>query len=322
MHLRHRHRHRHPGGAAGAGVPGPLLTTKRGTGTGLGLATAYEITRQSGGAILVDSEPAGGTRFRLLLPLAQDAPAAQRPPHAAASRDGAPAGGTATVLVVEDDNLIRALVVEVLGRVGYEVLEAGNGAAAATLAESYGGAIDLVLTDVRMPNLDGHQFVERLASTRPGLKVVYVGVQRCPDRAPFLQKPFTLDALTRKVREAALRRVGSRVAERDSNLTATAANAMSPQRLEDFLGGPRNGILGNRAAPTGTRRSARSGTCGRTGASCSSSARAASICATCAATPARRCSSRRTAAPRTAGAPARRASCSAGASRSLRPRRA
>jgi PAS domain S-box-containing protein len=189
----------------------PYFTTKEpGRGTGLGLATVQGIVAQSGGAIVTVSEVGRGTTFRIYFPQAAAGEAAGR--LGADGRGAAIARSAAseTVLLVEDDHALRAVLKVVLERQGYRVLEAPNGREALLLSESFNGPIDLVLTDVVMPYMSGREFVERLSSTRSAIKVVYMsghtdgvldqhGVR---DRhSAFLQKPVTPSALIEKVRD-------------------------------------------------------------------------------------------------------------------------
>ena len=185
----------------------PFFTTKGlGRGTGLGLATVYGIVKQSGGFIWVDSTPGHGTQFMIDLPwveapkvaVADAAPSALRP------------RGTETVLVVEDETAVRHLARYVLEAHGYIVLEASHGAEALQIAAEHTGPIDLVVTDVVMPRMNGRELVDRLTPVRPGMKVVYMSgytddavVARGVETAglTFLQKPFTLDVFVRTVRE-------------------------------------------------------------------------------------------------------------------------
>jgi signal transduction histidine kinase/ActR/RegA family two-component response regulator len=185
----------------------PFFTTKElGRGTGLGLATAYGIIKQSGGAILAESEVGHGTTFEVYLPhVDEEEPAAPAVPAAQ------PRGGTETVLVVEDEAEVRNLTSEILQGLGYRVLEAAQPGAAVRVAEQHRGRIDLLLTDVVMPELSGQRLAERLRSTRPDLNVLYMSgytddaIVRHGVLTPgthLLEKPFSATTLAAKVREA------------------------------------------------------------------------------------------------------------------------
>jgi PAS domain S-box-containing protein len=184
----------------------PFFTTKGpGEGTGLGLPTVYGIVKQSGGHIEVESQPGEGTAVRVYLPRADGAPAEERP-----NGEGPLPRGSETVLLAEDEDGVRALVRQVLQAGGYAVLEARDGAEALGLAEQHRGRVDLLVTDVVMPGLDGRALAERLVGHYPGLKVLYLsgytddavvrhGVRQ--EKVHFLQKPFSPADLARKVRE-------------------------------------------------------------------------------------------------------------------------
>ena len=185
----------------------PFFTTKeKGKGTGLGLSTVYGIIKQSGGYVFVQSEPARGTVFTIYFPRVDEpSDAIGATPVALAA-----VGGTETVLLVEDEDSVRQLVRETLESRGYRVLEAANGGDALTLAAAHADPIHLVITDVVMPGLNGHELVQQLQPARPGLKVLslsgyaqdaFPSTAAADSQKTFLQKPFTLQSLTRKVRE-------------------------------------------------------------------------------------------------------------------------
>jgi PAS domain S-box-containing protein len=185
----------------------PFFTTKApGQGTGLGLAAVMGIVSQSGGYVEVESEPLRGTSFKVYLPAAEPDSEA---PVAAAIREQ-PAGGTASVLIVEDEQPVRTLTRTILERAGYRVLDASTSTDAETLFDREGGGIDLLVTDVALPDGSGPALFKRLFEKRPSLRVLYMSgcadetlveqAARDPDGG-FLQKPFLADALIRKVRE-------------------------------------------------------------------------------------------------------------------------
>ncbi len=184
----------------------PFFTTKEaGKGTGLGLSTVYGIIQQSGGHITVYSEPGLGTTFRVYFPSIAEAA-----PEAVTVKGIAPPQGTETILLVEDETAIRKLSQEILTQQGYTVLIAANGTEAVKIAEEHRGSIDLMLTDVVMPGLNGRELAVRVALLRPGIKVMFVS--GFADHAivssgeleashTFLAKPFDVASLGRKVRE-------------------------------------------------------------------------------------------------------------------------
>jgi CheY-like chemotaxis protein len=184
----------------------PFFTTKGpGKGTGLGLSTVYGIVKQSGGHIRVYSEPGTGTAFKVYLPRTDAAPDSGT---VAASRLST---GTETVLLVEDETEVSALTREILESVGYRVLEAPTADDAALVAKHHVGLIDLLLTDVVMPQMSGRALAAMLAEGRPEMKVLFMsgftddtiirhGVLE--SGVLFLEKPFTAVALTTRVREA------------------------------------------------------------------------------------------------------------------------
>ena len=183
----------------------PFFTTKEvGKGTGLGLSTVYGIIKQSGGYVWVYSELGMGSSFKVYLPRV-DAPAELGAPVSSQ----ATRRGTETVLLVEDEDGVRALVRQVLHKHGYNVLETRNAGEALLLCERHQGSIDMLLTDVVLEQMGGRELAERLLKVRPEMKVLYVsgyaddaivhhGVLK-PGTC-FLQKPFTTEALARKVR--------------------------------------------------------------------------------------------------------------------------
>ena len=186
----------------------PFFTTKeKGKGTGLGLATVYGIVKQSGGFIWVYSEVGHGSTFKIYLPRLDDA--SQRPAPAATPAVRAPRG-TETVLLAEDEPPVRAIARQVLERHGYTVLEAPSAESALDIATRYSGTIHLLLTDVIMPGMNGRELATRLADLRPDARVIFMSgytddaVMRhgvLEPGATYVQKPFTPDAIARKVRE-------------------------------------------------------------------------------------------------------------------------
>lgn len=188
----------------------PFFTTKgKSKGTGLGLSTVYGIVKQSGGNIWVYSEPGHGTAFKIYLPRVEAPEGVIR-----ARSDAAPHTGTETVMIVEDEDSVRGMAERILRGAGYAVLSAASGEEALVLWEK-SGHIHLLLTDVVMPQMSGRELADRLAMTKPGLKVLYMsgyaddaivhhGV--LDPGTVFIGKPFSAADLTRKVRETLDRR--------------------------------------------------------------------------------------------------------------------
>lgn len=187
----------------------PFYTTKeQGKGTGLGLSTVYGIVKQSGGNIWLYSEPGQGTVFKIYLPSVGNE---RRVSRSESEVDYPTAkGGTETILVVEDEPQIRQMACEVLSERGYHLLAAANGIEALRILKEESAAVDLILTDVVMPQMNGRELSEQAAMARPEAKVLYMsgytndaivrhGV--LDSGTWFIQKPFSPDALARKVRE-------------------------------------------------------------------------------------------------------------------------
>ena len=184
----------------------PFFTTKElGKGTGLGLSTVYGIVKQSGGNIWVYSEIGKGTTFKVYLPRVVDVAEEYR-----RTEDKTPTQGTETILLVEDEEMLRKLARQTLKGYGYHILEASNGDEAITVCNQYQGEIDLLLTDVIMPRLNGRELSKCLLESRPKLRVLFMsgytddaivhqGV--LDEAANFIQKPFPPDSLAQKVRE-------------------------------------------------------------------------------------------------------------------------
>ncbi len=183
----------------------PFFTTKElGQGTGLGLATVFGIVEQNNGGIEVYSEPGIGTTFKVYLPCV-DAVEAFYP-----SATPTPVGGNETVLVVEDDGMVRSLAIRLLKRAGYRVLAAGSATDALLTAQQHEGPIELLLTDVVMPIMNGRDLAVRLTQLRPLIKVLFTsgytqsviahhGV--LDEGVQFVAKPYSFDTLSRRVRE-------------------------------------------------------------------------------------------------------------------------
>jgi PAS domain S-box-containing protein len=192
----------------------PFFSTKpQGQGTGLGLATVYGIVRRVSGHIALDSAPGSGTTFRIYLPEADEeaTPARVTPPPLRAVPAGSP---DATILVVEDDGSLRAILARALSGAGYRVLVAASGQEAIDLAASHLDPIDLLLTDVVMPGMNGRQLAERLSAMHPSTPVLYLSGYTDDILGPqgvlapgveLIHKPFT----TAELLEVVARRIGS-----------------------------------------------------------------------------------------------------------------
>jgi two-component system cell cycle sensor histidine kinase/response regulator CckA len=185
----------------------PFFTTKEvGKGTGLGLATCYGIVQQHGGQIEISSALGQGTRVNVYLPRACEAaqvpsaPALERPLRR----------GTETILLVEDDPMVRQVAMRVLQQVGYTILKATDGMEALRVAQRHDGKIDLLLTDMVMPQLNGKVLAERLRAAYPQLKVLFISGYSddmlgqpglAEQKDILLQKPFTPDLLVHAVHD-------------------------------------------------------------------------------------------------------------------------
>ena len=184
----------------------PFFTTKRpGSGTGLGLASCYGVVTQSGGHITVYSEPNRGTTFRIFLPVCGD-PFAEKQPAAAATDPRS----TGIILLVEDEPLVRGIAARALRDNGYTVIEAADAGEALSRAGLVNEPIDLLLTDVILPNINGSELAQRLLEQRSDLRVLYTSgftdemiaeQGLLPSGASFLPKPYTAAALLEKVRQ-------------------------------------------------------------------------------------------------------------------------
>jgi nitrogen-specific signal transduction histidine kinase/CheY-like chemotaxis protein len=200
----------------GAGIPRdvlervfePFFTTKpKGEGTGLGLATVYGIITQAAGHTQMHSEPGLGTTFTALLPATDRQPEQGEQTAAATGGDG----GGETILVVEDEPALREVTQRILARNGYQVITAATGNQALDLARDQGHDIDLLITDVIMPQMLGKEVAERLAASRPGIRILYMSGYAHPVLASqgtlaagvrLIEKPFSESALLARVREA------------------------------------------------------------------------------------------------------------------------
>jgi two-component system cell cycle sensor histidine kinase/response regulator CckA len=185
----------------------PFFTTKEmGKGTGLGLSTVYGIIKQSGGLIWVYSEPGKGTTFKIYLPRLEGAALATEGARALASSDR----GSETILLVEDEDLVRQVARRILERYGYTVLAAASGQEALALSREHAGPIHLMLTDVVMPGMSGQEIREDLQPQRPEMEVLFMSGHTenaivhhgvLDEGTAFIQKPFKHEVLAHKVRE-------------------------------------------------------------------------------------------------------------------------
>jgi len=186
----------------------PFFTTKeRGRGTGLGLSTSYGIVKQNHGAILVYSEPGLGSTFKIYLPRVDEPTESTQKPEA----DGVGLRGSETVLVVEDDEGVRRVLLKMLNQAGYDVIGARDGEEAIEMCQARGiASVQVLITDVVMPKMGGRELAARLRQLTPGMRALFVsgyadsvvlhhGVLEADTH--FLQKPFTMEQLGRKVRE-------------------------------------------------------------------------------------------------------------------------
>jgi CheY-like chemotaxis protein len=224
----------------------PFFTTKeRGKGTGLGLSTVYGIVKQSMGYIYVDSKPGAGTTFRIYLPRT-DKPAEEIEPKV--PRKEELPRGRETVLVVEDESAIRVFVAQVLRNQGYNVVEATGSGEAFLLAEKFPKEIDLLLTDVIMPAMNGPELAERLAAIHPEMKVLYMSGY--PDETiarhgvlkkgvNFLQKPFTIEDLLASLRKVLDQEAGNPPGGQISLFFNSTGQGKRRTIHEDTLGGRR-----------------------------------------------------------------------------------
>lgn len=183
----------------------PFFSTKdQVKGTGLGLSIVYGLVKQHGGHIRCESELGRGTAFLLFLPCTSEALYEEEAEVSRAHDSGLAYRGSETVLLAEDDDAVRKLTRHVLVSKGYRVLEADNGLTALRVAEAHGEPIDLLLTDVIMPRMDGHELHARLLALRPGLRVVFMSGFSDVEivEVPFIAKPFAAIKLLRIIREA------------------------------------------------------------------------------------------------------------------------
>jgi CheY-like chemotaxis protein len=186
----------------------PFFTTKGpGKGTGLGLATVYGVVKQSGGGIIVDSEPGLGATFKIFLPQTQETAVEIAPEEITTKGSTA----TGTILIVEDEEALLNITAERLTESGYTILTARDGLHALEIARSFNGRIHLLVTDIMMPKMGGLALARNLAELRPGIRVVFMTGhadreasyrEALRSGADSIQKPFSHDQLIRLVRQA------------------------------------------------------------------------------------------------------------------------
>jgi len=186
----------------------PFFTTKGpGKGTGLGLATVYGVVKQSGGGVIVDSQPGKGSTFKIFLPQTQEAAVAAVPAQIAAKGTR----GTGTILLVEDEEALLNLATERLTECGYTVLTARDGIHALEIARSFKESIHLLLTDIMMPRMGGLALARSMSELRPGIRIVFMTGhaereasyrEALRSGAESIQKPFSRDQLIGTVQQA------------------------------------------------------------------------------------------------------------------------
>jgi len=187
----------------------PFFTTKDiGAGTGLGLATVYGIVHQTGGYIHVESKIDEGTTFSIYLPRFDSKDGEQPSKNTAKQQNNEDLTGTATILLVEDEDAVRMFSSRALSNKGYRVLDAASGESALEILENHDGQVNLVVTDVIMPEMDGPTLAKKILETHPDLPIIFVSgytedrfKDQIGDNAYFLPKPFTLQQLAEKVKE-------------------------------------------------------------------------------------------------------------------------
>jgi two-component system cell cycle sensor histidine kinase/response regulator CckA len=186
----------------------PFYTTKEiGRGTGLGLATIYGAVKQSDGSIEVYSEPGEGTAFKIYLPAIEEIPQhleIEKPTSYSMPK------GEETILLVEDERIVRELAAKMMKRLNYNVLNASNGNEALEIAQNYSGIISLLITDVVMPGMNGRQLAERLLQIRPSIKVLFTSGYTenaiahhgiIEKGLSFIGKPYSARDLSQKIRQ-------------------------------------------------------------------------------------------------------------------------